>query len=45
MLEQLPLVNDASAWRGADLEKNDSWIYALSARELDELASAALEDR
>ena len=37
----LPLVADASAWKGADFRHDDSWIYALSANEVEELASAA----
>jgi hypothetical protein len=40
-MDQLPLVNDASAWKGADFKDDDSWIYTLSASEVDELASAA----
>src|SRR5687767_2845866 len=36
-----PLVNDASAWKGADFRHDDSWIYTLSADEVEELASAA----
>jgi hypothetical protein len=34
------LVNDASAWKGSDFRNDDSWIYTLSAAEVDELASA-----
>lgn len=41
MGNQLPLVNDASAWKGADFENDESWIYTLSANDVEELASAA----
>ena len=42
-MDQLPLVNDATAWKGADYVNDRSWIYALSAPEVDELARAAGE--
>lgn len=38
---QLPLVNDRSAWSGADFRNDESWIYTLSTSEVQELASAA----
>lgn len=38
---QLPLVNDESAWSGADFRNDASWIHTLSAPEVDELAGAA----
>lgn len=38
---QLPLVNDASAWRGADFKHDESWIYTLSDNDVGELAAAA----
>lgn len=41
MTKQLPLVNDASAWTGAEFENDESWIYTLSADDAEELASAA----
>src|SRR5687768_9522141 len=41
MIDQLPLVQDASAWKGADFKDDDSWIYTLSSSEVEELASAA----
>ena len=41
MPDELPLVNDASAWMGADFRNDDTWIYRLAADEVDELASAA----
>ena len=41
MNTQLPLVNDATAWKGADYVGDTSWIYTLSASEVEELAAAA----
>ena len=41
MKTQLPLVNDATAWKGADYANDTSWIYTLSASEVEELAAAA----
>src|SRR5688572_21575473 len=41
MNDSLPLVSDASAWKGADYANDGSWIYELSAPEADELAAAA----
>lgn len=41
MNDRLPLVNDASAWKGADFTNDESWIYTLSAPEVEELATAA----
>lgn len=41
MTQQPLLVNDASAWKGADYRDDDSWIYTLTARDVEELASAA----
>ena len=38
---RLPLVKDASAWKGADFTNDESWIYTLSAPEVEELATAA----
>ena len=40
-MEQPPLVTDGTAWRGADLVNDTSWIYRLSADEVEELAAAA----
>ena len=37
MTKQLPLVNDASAWTGAEFENDESWIYTLSADDAEEL--------
>ena len=34
-------VHDATAWKGADLRNDTSWVYRLNVREVDELASAA----
>jgi hypothetical protein len=33
-------VTDRSAWRGADMTKDDSWIYRLNEREIAEIESA-----
>jgi len=33
-------VTDRSAWKGADMTKDDSWIYRLNAREAAEIESA-----
>lgn len=41
MRNDLPLVNDASAWRGADFANDNSWIYRLSEAEVEELSGAA----
>ena len=41
MNARLPLVNDATAWKGADYANGASWIYTLSDSEVDELATAA----
>jgi hypothetical protein len=41
MTTQLPLVTDATAWKGADYADDTSWVYALSAAEVEELAGAA----
>ena len=41
MNPQLPLVNDATAWKGADYANDTSWIYTLSAAQVEELAAAA----
>jgi hypothetical protein len=41
MTDQLPLVSDASAWKGADFQGDESWIYTLSADDIEELAVAA----
>src|SRR4051812_16142294 len=41
MNDELPLVNDASAWKGADFANDESWIHTLSAPEVDELTIAA----
>jgi Taurine catabolism dioxygenase TauD, TfdA family len=41
MNDGLPLVTDASAWKGADFRNDESWIYMLSAPEVEELATAA----
>jgi len=38
---QLPLVNDATAWKGADYANDRSWIYTLAATEVEALAQAA----
>lgn len=38
---QLPLVNDRSAWRGADFRDDGSWICTLTPKDTEELASAA----
>ena len=37
-MHQLPLVTDATAWKGADYANDTSWIYTLSAPEVEELA-------
>ena len=41
MDEPLPLVNDASAWKGADFADDSSWICTLSAHESEALCRAA----
>ena len=42
MDNDLQLVNDRSAWSGADFSNDESWIYELSTSEVeDQLASAA----
>jgi hypothetical protein len=41
MKDEPPLVNDATAWKGADYANDRSWIYTLSAPEVEELAAAA----
>ena len=41
MSDSLPLVKDASAWKGADFKNDDSWVYTLSDDDVKELASAA----
>jgi hypothetical protein len=35
------LVNDASAWKGADFSGDESWIYTLTPSDVEEIASAA----
>src|SRR5262245_20623509 len=40
-MDQLPLVTDATAWKGADFASDTSWIHTLSAVEVEELAGAA----
>jgi len=40
MNTELPLVKDASAWRGVDFQGDDSWSYTLSAEDVSELAAA-----
>jgi hypothetical protein len=39
--DRLPLVKDATAWKGADYVNDTSWIYTLSAAEVEGLAGAA----
>ena len=34
------VVRDATAWKGPDLQNDNSWVYHLSAAELDELEAA-----
>lgn len=41
MMQQLPLVTDASAWKGSDFRNDDSWICTLSGADIEELAFAA----
>ena len=41
MNARLPLVSDATAWKGADYANDTSWIYTLSPSEGEELAAAA----
>src|SRR5690242_3813588 len=41
MRQQPVHVNDATAWKGADFQGDDSWIHTLTARDVEELASAA----
>ena len=41
MTQHATIVNDASAWKGADYRNDTSWIYTLSASDVNELASAA----
>ena len=37
----LKRVDDESAWKGADFRNDESWIYTLDGREVEELAAAA----
>jgi hypothetical protein len=44
-METFTAVADASAWRGAELATDPSWLHTLTAEEIEDLAAALAELR